>query len=157
METPAAREAHGAEASRLPAPPPSPAPAEPPAESPTPATPRARPRLVFRTQLAHGSPTGKIEGFTNVRELYSKIAEAFGISPTEVRSPDPQYPRPQADPGLGWALDLEIGAPDPPSPDGGDPISISHRCALGPRGTHTLGTSFAHCSKDEQVLGLVDP
>ncbi|XP_030100840.1 PDZ domain-containing protein GIPC3 isoform X4 [Mus musculus] len=45
---------------------------------------RARPRLVFRTQLAHGSPTGRIEGFTNVRELYAKIAEAFGIAPTEI-------------------------------------------------------------------------
>ncbi|XP_063084962.1 PDZ domain-containing protein GIPC3 isoform X2 [Cavia porcellus] len=57
------------------------APPEPPAP---PAAPRARPRLVFRTQLAHGSPTGKIEGFTNVRELYAKIAEAFGIAPTEI-------------------------------------------------------------------------
>uniref|UniRef100_A0ACB8EJZ3 PDZ domain-containing protein gipc1 n=1 Tax=Sphaerodactylus townsendi TaxID=933632 RepID=A0ACB8EJZ3_9SAUR len=43
-----------------------------------------RPRLVFHTQLAHGSPTGRIEGFTNVKELYSKIAEAFKISPFEV-------------------------------------------------------------------------
>ncbi|KAL8211775.1 UNVERIFIED_CONTAM: PDZ domain-containing protein gipc1 [Gekko kuhli] len=34
--------------------------------------------------LAHGSPTGRIEGFTNVKELYSKIAEAFKISPLEV-------------------------------------------------------------------------
>ncbi|NWY06685.1 GIPC3 protein, partial [Nothoprocta ornata] len=40
--------------------------------------------LVFHTQLAHGSPTGRIEGFTNVRELYAKIAEVFGISPTEI-------------------------------------------------------------------------
>ncbi|XP_030401277.1 PDZ domain-containing protein GIPC1 [Gopherus flavomarginatus] len=43
-----------------------------------------RPRLVFHTQLAHGSPTGRIEGFTNVKELYSKIAEAFKIPPVEV-------------------------------------------------------------------------
>lgn len=43
-----------------------------------------RPRLVFHTQLAHGSPTGRIEGFTNVKELYSKIAEAFKISSAEV-------------------------------------------------------------------------
>ncbi|XP_003428905.1 PDZ domain-containing protein GIPC3 isoform X3 [Ornithorhynchus anatinus] len=48
-----------------------------------PSTPRVRPRLVFHTQLAHGSPTGKIEGFTNVKELYAKIAEVFSISPTE--------------------------------------------------------------------------
>ncbi|NXM13623.1 GIPC3 protein, partial [Ploceus nigricollis] len=46
--------------------------------------PRARPRLVFHTQLAHGSPTGRIEGFTNVKELYAKIAEVFDISPTEI-------------------------------------------------------------------------
>lgn len=43
-----------------------------------------RPKLVFHTQLAHGSPTGRIEGFTNVKELYSKIAEAFNLSPDEV-------------------------------------------------------------------------
>ncbi|XP_053906476.1 PDZ domain-containing protein GIPC3 isoform X1 [Cuculus canorus] len=49
-----------------------------------PRPPRARPRLVFHTQLAHGSPTGRIEGFTNVKELYAKIAEVFSISPTEI-------------------------------------------------------------------------
>ncbi|KAM4641616.1 PDZ domain-containing protein GIPC2 isoform 1-T11 [Discoglossus pictus] len=43
-----------------------------------------RPKLVFHTQLAHGSPTGRIEGFTNVKELYSKIAEAFQITPEEI-------------------------------------------------------------------------
>lgn len=60
---------------------------EPPAAEgiPAPRPPRARPRLVFHTQLAHGSPTGRIEGFTNVKELYAKIAEVFSISPTEVR------------------------------------------------------------------------
>ncbi|KAK7796009.1 hypothetical protein U0070_022770 [Myodes glareolus] len=43
-----------------------------------------RPRLVFHTQLAHGSPTGRIEGFTNVKELYGKIAEAFRLPAAEV-------------------------------------------------------------------------
>ncbi|XP_056148654.1 PDZ domain-containing protein GIPC2 [Lampris incognitus] len=43
-----------------------------------------RPKLVFHTQLAHGSPTGRIEGFTNVKELYGRIAEAFNISPPEI-------------------------------------------------------------------------
>ncbi|XP_023671638.1 PDZ domain-containing protein GIPC2 isoform X1 [Paramormyrops kingsleyae] len=43
-----------------------------------------RPRLVFHTQLAHGSPTGRIEGFSNVRELYGKIAEAFNLSAPEI-------------------------------------------------------------------------
>ncbi|KAI1883273.1 hypothetical protein AGOR_G00243510 [Albula goreensis] len=43
-----------------------------------------RPKLVFHTQLAHGSPTGRIEGFTNVKELYAKIAEAFNLSTPEI-------------------------------------------------------------------------
>lgn len=103
MESAAAREARGAEAPRQPAP--SPAPSEPPA------APRARPRLVFRTQLAHGSPTGKIEGFTNVRELYAKIAEAFGIAPTEVRTAGPQRPRPTGlTRGKGGARTPGLGA-----------------------------------------------
>ncbi|NWR80583.1 GIPC3 protein, partial [Centropus unirufus] len=64
------------------------APQAPAAEgTPAPRPPRARPRLVFHTQLAHGSPTGRIEGFTNVKELYAKIAEVFSISPTEVGEP----------------------------------------------------------------------
>uniref|UniRef100_A0A4X2MCT8 GIPC PDZ domain containing family member 3 n=1 Tax=Vombatus ursinus TaxID=29139 RepID=A0A4X2MCT8_VOMUR len=79
MESGGAREAQGAQPCP-PAPPPSPA----EQAAPVPSAPRIRPRLVFHTQLAHGSPTGKIEGFTNVRELYAKIAEAFGISPTEI-------------------------------------------------------------------------
>ncbi|CAF0838363.1 unnamed protein product [Didymodactylos carnosus] len=36
-------------------------------------------KLVFHCQLAHGSPTGLISGFTNVKELYQKIAECFEI------------------------------------------------------------------------------
>lgn len=44
-----------------------------------------RPKLVFHTQLAHGSPTGRIEGFSNVKELYAKIAEAFNLSSSEVK------------------------------------------------------------------------
>ncbi|KAM4551632.1 PDZ domain-containing protein GIPC2 [Odontesthes bonariensis] len=43
-----------------------------------------RPKLVFHTQLAHGSPTGRIEGFSNVKELYAKIADVFDISPPEI-------------------------------------------------------------------------
>lgn len=42
-------------------------------------------RLVFHTQLAHGSPTGRVEGFGSVKDLYAKIAEAFRIAPAEVR------------------------------------------------------------------------
>ncbi|XP_071953333.1 PDZ domain-containing protein GIPC3-like [Antedon mediterranea] len=46
--------------------------------------PKKQSELVFHTQLAHGSPTGKIGGFTNVRELYEKIGEAFGMSPKQI-------------------------------------------------------------------------
>ncbi|XP_023699874.1 PDZ domain-containing protein GIPC3 isoform X2 [Paramormyrops kingsleyae] len=60
-------------------------PSAPPApQSPPPPPPCLRPRLVFHTQLAHGSPTGRIHGFTNVKELYAKIAEVFNISPSEI-------------------------------------------------------------------------
>ena len=41
-------------------------------------------RFVFYAQLAHGSPTGKVEGFTNVRELYQKIAKTFQVQASEV-------------------------------------------------------------------------
>ncbi|KAJ3600063.1 hypothetical protein NHX12_034015 [Muraenolepis orangiensis] len=67
----------GSEPTAPPLPPPSPPPAPGPAEYP-------RPRLVFHTQLAHGSPTGRIHGFTNVKELYAKIAEVFNISASEI-------------------------------------------------------------------------
>ncbi|XP_046984929.1 PDZ domain-containing protein GIPC3-like isoform X1 [Schistocerca americana] len=36
-----------------------------------------RPKLVFHCQQAQGSPTGLISGFSNVRELYQKIAECY--------------------------------------------------------------------------------
>ena len=47
------------------------------------ATARHR-ELVFHAQLAHGSPTKKIMEFSNVKELYQRIAEVFGISSSEV-------------------------------------------------------------------------
>lgn len=43
-----------------------------------PADPKVgRPTLVFHCQQAQGSPTGLISGFSNVRELYQKIAECY--------------------------------------------------------------------------------
>ncbi|XP_037004030.2 PDZ domain-containing protein GIPC2 isoform X2 [Artibeus jamaicensis] len=48
-----------------------------------PAPPVARPRLVFHTQLAHGSATGRVESFSSIQELYTKIAGVFEISPSE--------------------------------------------------------------------------
>lgn len=41
--------------------------------------PALPPKFVFYCQLAHGSPTGKVEGFTNVKELYQKLAEVFKL------------------------------------------------------------------------------
>ncbi|CAF1135527.1 unnamed protein product [Adineta ricciae] len=36
-------------------------------------------KLVFHCQLAHGSPTGLVSGFSNIKELYQKIADCFEI------------------------------------------------------------------------------
>ena len=43
-----------------------------------------RPKLNFHCQLAQGSPTGIISGFTNVRELYEKIAACYDIKASDV-------------------------------------------------------------------------
>ncbi|KYM96713.1 PDZ domain-containing protein GIPC1, partial [Cyphomyrmex costatus] len=49
----------------------------PPPRDPRPST------LVFHCQLAHGSPTGLISDFSNVRELYQKIAERYDLPAEE--------------------------------------------------------------------------
>ncbi|KAL0604033.1 PDZ domain-containing protein GIPC2 [Plecturocebus cupreus] len=49
------------------------------------ASPAPAHKLVFHAQLAHGSATGRVEGFSSIQELYAKIAGAFQISPSEVR------------------------------------------------------------------------
>ena len=36
--------------------------------------------------MVQGSPTGIISGFTNVKELYKKIAECYDMVPSDVRS-----------------------------------------------------------------------
>ncbi|NXD79407.1 GIPC1 protein, partial [Halcyon senegalensis] len=59
------------------------------AAAPTPAAAAPAPaasasRLQFHTQLAHGSPTGRVEGFGSARDLYAKIGEAFHIDPAEI-------------------------------------------------------------------------
>ncbi|XP_061098649.1 PDZ domain-containing protein GIPC3-like [Conger conger] len=64
-------------------------PSAPPLPSSPPGTPArpqpgCRPRLVFHTQLAHGSHTGSIHSFTNVKELYAKIAEVFHIPASQI-------------------------------------------------------------------------
>lgn len=42
------------------------------------------PKFIFYCQLAHGSPTCEIQGFTNVKELYAKISESFKIDINKV-------------------------------------------------------------------------
>lgn len=46
--------------------------------------PPHKPKLAFHCQQAHGSPTGIITGFTNVRELYQKIAECYDFPPSDI-------------------------------------------------------------------------
>ncbi|XP_067157113.1 PDZ domain-containing protein GIPC2 [Apteryx mantelli] len=64
--------------------------AAPPPPPPTAATgaPAAaaapRVRLHFHAQLAHGSATGRVEGFASARQLYAQIAEAFHIPPAQI-------------------------------------------------------------------------
>lgn len=41
-------------------------------------------QLVFHCQLAHGSPTGLISGFSSVKELYQKIAECYDFAVDEI-------------------------------------------------------------------------
>lgn len=43
-------------------------------------------KLVFHTQLAHGSATGRVDNFSSIQELYAKIAAVFEISASEVRT-----------------------------------------------------------------------
>lgn len=75
------------EDSDLPAPtlPPPPPPEIPKASaaSPDPAY-HVQKELIFRCQLAHGSATKEIKDFTNVKDMYTRIADAFNISPREI-------------------------------------------------------------------------
>ncbi|PFX27771.1 PDZ domain-containing protein GIPC1 [Stylophora pistillata] len=56
----------------------------PPPTDSGPSPPIPPPKFVFYCQLAHGSATGKVEGFTNVKELYQKIAEVFKMQSKEI-------------------------------------------------------------------------
>ncbi|XP_055441342.1 PDZ domain-containing protein GIPC2 isoform X2 [Bubalus kerabau] len=49
-----------------------------------PSPPAPARRLVFHTQLAHGSATGRVENFSSIQELYDKIAGVFEIPPSEI-------------------------------------------------------------------------
>jgi hypothetical protein len=45
----------------------------------------SKPKLVFHCQQAQGSPTGLISGFSNVKELYQKIADCYDFTVDDVR------------------------------------------------------------------------
>ncbi|XP_072396557.1 PDZ domain-containing protein GIPC1-like [Diabrotica undecimpunctata] len=53
-------------------------------ENSVPVSPVSKNTLQFYCQLAHGSPTAFVSGFSNVRELYGKIGECFEMSPSEI-------------------------------------------------------------------------
>lgn len=44
----------------------------------------SKPKLLFHCQQAQGSPTGIISGFTNIKELYQKIAECYDFDASEI-------------------------------------------------------------------------
>ncbi|XP_068958345.1 PDZ domain-containing protein GIPC2 isoform X1 [Petaurus breviceps papuanus] len=66
-----------------------------------------KPKLVFHTQLAHGSATGTVEGFSSIRELYAKIAQAFDISPSEILYCTLSTPKIDMERLLGTQIGLE--------------------------------------------------
>jgi hypothetical protein len=42
------------------------------------------PKLIFQCQLAEGSHTGHVSGFSTMKELYEKIAECFNVPVSDV-------------------------------------------------------------------------
>uniref|UniRef100_A0A6B2EHK1 Putative rgs-gaip n=1 Tax=Phlebotomus kandelakii TaxID=1109342 RepID=A0A6B2EHK1_9DIPT len=53
-------------------------------QPPLPPSPTSPVQLMFHCQLAHGSPTGFITGFSSVKELYQKIAEYYDFPTDEI-------------------------------------------------------------------------
>lgn len=64
-------------------------------------------KLVFHAQLAHGSATGRVENFSSIRELYTKIADVFDISPSEILYCTLNTPKINMEKLLGGQLGLE--------------------------------------------------
>lgn len=44
----------------------------------------SKPKLIFHCQQAHGSPTGLISEFGNVKQLYQKISECYDFNVDDV-------------------------------------------------------------------------
>lgn len=63
---------------------PVPPPTVPPKGGATEQTTVSKPQLIFHCQLAQGSQTGFITGFSSVKELYQKIAEYYEFPIEEV-------------------------------------------------------------------------
>ncbi|XP_077627220.1 PDZ domain-containing protein GIPC2 isoform X1 [Crocuta crocuta] len=72
---------------------------------PDPPVPRRK--LVFHTQLAHGSATGRVEDFSSIQELYAKIAEVFEISASEILFCTLNTPKVDMERLLGSQIGLE--------------------------------------------------
>jgi len=64
-------------------------------------------QLSFSCQLAHGSPTAKISNFSNVKELYSRIADALKISITDILYCTLNSPKADMSKLLGGQIGLE--------------------------------------------------
>ncbi|XP_074121740.1 PDZ domain-containing protein GIPC2 [Sminthopsis crassicaudata] len=77
-----------------------PEPPEPPERPP-------KPSLVFQAQLAHGGAAAGVEGFASIHELYAKIAQAFGIPPSEILYCTLNTPKLDMERLLGSQLGLE--------------------------------------------------
>ncbi|KAI4461891.1 rgs-gaip interacting protein gipc [Holotrichia oblita] len=55
-----------------------------PREKPTAPPPESPNAIVFHCQLAHGSPTGFISGFSNSQQLYERIAATYDFPVSEI-------------------------------------------------------------------------
>uniref|UniRef100_H9H7M9 PDZ domain-containing protein n=1 Tax=Monodelphis domestica TaxID=13616 RepID=H9H7M9_MONDO len=66
-----------------------------------------RPPLVFSAQLAHGSATARVEGFSSIRELYAKLGLAFGIAASEILYCTLSTPKLNMESLLGAQIGLE--------------------------------------------------
>ncbi|XP_055979746.1 PDZ domain-containing protein GIPC2 [Sorex fumeus] len=64
-------------------------------------------RLEFHAQLAHGSPTARLQGFSSNQELYEQIAGAFSLSPAEILYCTLNTPKVDMEKLLGSQLGLD--------------------------------------------------
>lgn len=70
-------------------------------------TPEPARQLVFHVQLAHGSATGRVQGFASNLELYQQIAGVFGLGVSEILYCTINTPKVDMEKLLGAQLGLE--------------------------------------------------